>query len=67
MTNSFHEFVIGGVLIAPFLTYAVAALAIILVLRPMLHLIGLARMFSHVSIAELSLYVVLLGTLVLVV
>ena len=67
MTNNFHELVIGGVLFAPFVTYAVAALAIILVLRPILHLIGFARMFSHGSIAELSLYVAVLGTLVLLV
>ena len=67
MTHDFHEFVIGGVLFAPFVAYALAALAIILVLRPILHLIGFARMFSHVSIAELSLYVAVLGTLVLLV
>ena len=67
MTHDFHELVIGGVLFAPFVTYAVAALAIILILRPILHLIGFARMFSHVSIAELSLYVAVLGTLVLLV
>ena len=65
MTHDFSEFVIGGVLFAPFAAYAVAALAIILVLRPILHLIGFARMFSHASIAELSLYVAVLGSLVL--
>jgi len=67
MTHDFHELVIGGVLFAPFVTYALAALAIVLVLRPILHHIGFARMFSHVSIAELSLYVAVLGTLVLLV
>ena len=65
MTHDFHELVIGGVLFAPFVTYAFAALAIILVLRPILHLIGFARIFSHVSIAEFSLYVTVLGSLVL--
>lgn len=65
MTHDFHEFVVGGVLFAPFVAYAVAALAIVLVLRPILRLIGFARMFSHVSIAELSLYVAVLGGLVL--
>ena len=65
MTHDFNEFVVGGVLFAPFAAYAVAALAIILVLRPILHLIGFARMFSHASIAELSLYVGVLATLVL--
>lgn len=67
MTHDFHELVIGGVTFAPFVTYVVAALAIILLLRPILHLIGFARMFSHASIAELSLYVAVLGSLVLLV
>ena len=65
MTHDFHELMIGGVLFAPFVTYALAALAIILLLRPILHLVGFTRMFSHASIAELSLYVAVLGTLVL--
>ena len=43
--------------------YAVAALAIFLVLRPVLHLIGFPRLFSHPPIAELSLYVTILGLL----
>jgi hypothetical protein len=67
MRHNFHELMIGGVLFAPFVAYALAALAIILLLRPILHLIGFARMFSHASIAELSLYVAVLGTLVLLV
>ena len=67
MTHNFHEFAIGGVLFAPFVAYALAALAIVLVLRPILHVIGFARMFSHASLAELSLYVAVLGTIVLLV
>jgi hypothetical protein len=65
MMNDFHELVIGGVLFAPFLSYVVAALAIVVILRPILHLVGFTRAFSHASIAELSLYVVVLGTIVL--
>ena len=65
MTNNFQELTIGGVFFAPFVAYVLAALAIILLLRPILHLVGFARMFSHASIAELSLYVAVLGTLVL--
>lgn len=65
MTHSFNELVIGGVLFAPFVAYAVAALAIILVMRPLLRLIGFESLFSHPSIAELSLYVTVVGTLVL--
>ena len=61
MTHAFSELVVGGVLLAPFVTYAVAALAIFLILRPILSLSGFAKLFSHPSIAELSLYVTILG------
>jgi hypothetical protein len=64
MTQTFRELVVGGVLLAPFVTYAVAALVIILAIRPILHLTGFVRIFSHASIAELSLYVAILGVLV---
>jgi hypothetical protein len=66
MTHTFHELVIGGVLVAPFISYAVAALFVILIIRPILHLVGFSRVFSHPSIAELSLYVTVLGLLVLI-
>jgi hypothetical protein len=65
MTHTFRELVIGGVLVAPLIWYAVAALIVILVLRPILDLVGFSRVFSHPSIAELSLYVTVLGLLVL--
>ncbi|HTE81402.1 MAG TPA: DUF1656 domain-containing protein [Reyranella sp.] len=65
MNHPFLELMIGGVLLAPFVRYAVGALAIFLLLRPVLHLIGLPRLFSHPSIAGLSLYVTLLGLLTL--
>ena len=63
MTHTFPELVIGGVFVAPFITYAVAALVIVLVLRPLLRLSRFGRMFSHPSVAELSLYVTILGLL----
>jgi hypothetical protein len=63
MTHAFSELVVGGVLLAPFVTYAVAALAMFLILRPILQLTGFAKLFSHPSIAELSLYVTMLGLL----
>jgi hypothetical protein len=63
MTHPFYELMVGGVLLAPFVRYAAAALAIFLVLRPVLHLIGFSRLFTHPSIAELSLYVTILGLL----
>jgi len=41
------------------------ALVVIIVLRPLLHVVGFAKMFSHTAIAELSLYVAILGLLIL--
>jgi hypothetical protein len=66
MTHSFRELVIGGVLVAPFVTYSAAALVVFVVLRPILRAIGFARLFSHPSIAELSVYVTILGVLTMV-
>ena len=63
MTHPFYELMVGDVLVAPFVRYAVAALAIFLVLRPVLTLVGFSRLFSHPLIAELSLYVTILGLL----
>jgi hypothetical protein len=65
MARTFPELVIGGVLFAPFVTYLVAALVLIVVLRPLLHVVGFAKMFSHASVAELSLYVTILSLLML--
>jgi len=65
MAHTFPELIIGGVLVAPFVTYLMMALAVILVLRPLLHVVGFAKMFSHASIAELSLYVTILCLLML--
>jgi hypothetical protein len=65
MAHTFSELVIGGVLLAPFITYLAMALGIIVVLRPLQHVAGFAKMFSHASVAELSLYVTILGLLML--
>jgi len=65
MAHSFSELVIGGVLLAPFVTHLLIALAVIIILRPLLHAVGFARIFSHESIAVLSLYVTILGSLML--
>jgi len=67
MAHTFAELVIGGVLFAPFVTYLVAAVVLIVVLRPLLHVVGFAKMFSHSSVAELSLYVTILGSLMLLI
>ena len=63
MTHPLNELVIGGVLFAPALTYAVASLAIVLTLRPILRLVGFFKLFSHPPIAALSLYIVVFGLL----
>ena len=65
MSHPFSELIIGGILIAPFVAYAVAALAIIIVIRPILYMVGFGKLFSHPSIAEFSLYAIILGLLVL--
>jgi hypothetical protein len=65
VAHTFRELVIGGVLVAPFATYLVAAIVVVIVLRPLLHLAGFAKMFSHAAIAELSLYVTILCVLML--
>jgi hypothetical protein len=61
--HSFSELVIGDVFVAPFIAYAVTALAIVLALRPILHLCGFDKLFSNPGLAELSLYVAILGLL----
>jgi hypothetical protein len=64
MMHSFPELTIGGVLVAPFVMYAVTAIAIFAVLRPVLHLIAFDRAFSNPPVAELSLYVLILALLI---
>lgn len=64
MMPGFPELTIGGVLVAPFVTYAGAAVAIFAALRPFLHLVGFNRAFSSPAVAELSLYVSILALLI---
>jgi hypothetical protein len=65
MMHSFPELTIGGVLVAPFVTYAGAAIAIFAVLRPLLRLVAFNRAFSNPPVAELSLYIVILALLIM--
>ena len=65
MAHTFAELAVGGVLFAPFVTYLAATLVLIIVLRPLLHVVGFVKMFSHASVAELSLYVTVLSLLML--
>ena len=65
MTQTYRELVIGGVLVAPIISYAAMALLLFLLLRPLLHLVGFSRYFSNPPVAELSLYVSIFGLLTL--
>lgn len=65
MTQTYRELVIGGVLVAPIVSYAAATIVILLVLRPVLHVIGFSRLFSNPPVAELSLYIAIFGLLTL--
>lgn len=64
MMHSFPELTIGGVLVAPFVTYAVAALIIYALLRPFLLLFAFDKAFSNPPVAALSLYVLILAVLI---
>ncbi len=64
MMHSFPELTVGGVLVAPFVIYAGAAVAIFAVLRPFLRLVAFNRAFSNPQLAQLSLYVVILALLI---
>ncbi|MDP4025933.1 DUF1656 domain-containing protein [Methylobacterium sp. NEAU 140] len=64
MSGTFHELVLGGVLVSPFVTYVAAALAVFLLLRPVLARVGFEDLFSAPPVALLSLYVVILALLI---
>jgi len=63
----FHELTIGGVLVSPFVAYAVAALAILLGLRPLLRLMRFERVFANPPLAEAGIYVCILALLIVLV
>ena len=63
--HTYRELVIGGVLVAPIVSYAAIALLLLLLLRPLMHFVGFPRLFSNPPIAELSLYVSIFGLLTL--
>jgi hypothetical protein len=64
VTHTFRELIIGGVLVAPVLSYLLKVIIVIAMLRPILHFIGFSRLFSNPPVAELSLYVAIFGLLV---
>ena len=64
MTHGFPELIIGGVLVAPFVTYALVALVIFVLLRPVIQLVNFERVFSNPPVALLSVYVTVLAALI---
>lgn len=65
MTHTYRELIIGGILVAPIVSYAAVALLLFLLLRPVLQIVGFSKFFSNPSIAELSLFVTIFGLLTL--
>lgn len=66
MTHTYRELVIGGVLVAPIVSYAAVALLVFVLLRPVLRFVGFSRFFSNPPLAEFSLYVTIFGLLTLI-
>jgi Protein of unknown function (DUF1656) len=65
MTQTYRELIIGGVLIAPIVSYAAVALLLFLLLRPVLRLLRFSSFFSSPPLAELSLFISIFGLLTL--
>jgi hypothetical protein len=65
MTHGFSELTVGGVFFAPFVTYVIVALGLFLAIRQILRSLEVASLFSHPSVAGLSLFVIILGLLTL--
>jgi hypothetical protein len=59
----YPELVIGGVLIAPFVTYAVVAALVVVLLRPLLRIAGFERALVNPPLVLLGLYVIALAAL----
>lgn len=55
---------IGGVLISPFVAYALGAFAVLALLRPLLTRIRLGRYVANPPLAEAGIYVCILALLV---
>lgn len=64
MTQRLPELTIDGVLVSPFVAYALAALALLMVVRPILGLVGFEAAFSNPPVAVLCLYVLILSLLI---
>ena len=56
----FPEIAIGGILVAPFMGYAVAALVVVILLRPLLRWVNFDGAFANPPLANLCIYVIVL-------
>jgi hypothetical protein len=65
MNQTYQELIIGGVLVAPIVFYALVTIIAIVVLPPILHFIRFSSLFSNPPLAELSLYIAIFGLLAL--
>jgi Protein of unknown function (DUF1656) len=65
MMHTYRELVIGGVLVAPIVSYVAIALILFMALRPLMQMVGFSRFFSNPPVAELSVYVTIFGLLTL--
>jgi len=63
MNHDFPELVIGGVLIAPLVSYALAALVLFFLLRPALSLVDFEAAFANPALALLCIYIAILSIL----
>jgi hypothetical protein len=62
--REFREVTVGGVLFAPFVFYALAALGLLFALRPALRGLSIDRHFANPPVAVLSLYFIVLAALI---
>ena len=63
MMAGFPELMLGGVLIAPFVSYAFVAALLLLLLRPLLRLARFQTVFENPPLVLLCFYVILLALL----
>ncbi|GEP00311.1 DUF1656 domain-containing protein [Methylobacterium haplocladii] len=59
-----HELQIGGVLLSPFVAYAIGALAILILLRIVFRKIRFSRYVANAPLAEAGIYVCVLALLI---
>ena len=62
--RGFSEFVIGDVLVAPFVAYAAAAAVLIVVIRPLLRLVRFELAFYNPPLAQIGIYILILAALI---